>query len=58
MATINNRLLSLGFHIGHQIQTVKNQLHLNKFVIGVRNNYHVIDISVSIFFLKKALTFI
>lgn len=60
MSTFNitYKLRSLGFHIGHRVQTVKNQKFLNKLIIGVRNSYHILNINVSVFFLKKALSFV
>jgi len=53
---LTNFLFELGVHIGEQ----KNKVYpMNSFFIsGVRNNLHIINLQVTIFFLKKACNFL
>jgi ribosomal protein S2 len=51
-----NVLYELGVHIGEQKQKI-SPIN-NFFVLGVRNNLHIINLEITIFFLKKACFFL
>ena len=55
---IHHVLLSLGAHIGHEIYFHDNEMLISQLLSGSRNDWLIIDVKRTAYFLKRALIFL
>jgi len=56
--SISNKLLNLGFHIGHSVFDNKYNSKVNRqFFLGHRNSYQVLNLNFTIFYLQRSMSF-
>jgi len=51
-------LSSLGMHIGSSVLDSARDPYVYQYLLGIRNNYYILNITFSLFFLKKTLLYI
>ena len=57
--SITNKLLNLGFHIGHTVFDIDFNFKVNnQFILGRRNMYQILNLNFTIFYLQKSMFFL